>query len=213
MDNNIHFKRKIYKDLLEWKNEIPVRPSALLIEGARRVGKSTIVEDFAKNEYNDYLLIDFTFKPSKVMKLFDDMSNLDSFFSKLFIALDKKTLKKGSLIIFDEVQFCPKARQAIKILVKDGRYHYIETGSLISIRDNTKDILIPSEEHRIEMFPMDYEEFMWAMGNESSDILRDIYDKGISLDNGTHEKLLTDFRTYIALGGMPKVIKIFKESL
>ena len=205
------FKRKIYDMLLEWKNS-PVKNSALLIEGARRIGKSTIVEEFGKREYDDYLLIDFMYVIDEVKNLFKDLSNLDLFFSRLFLLLGK-TLKKGSLIIFDEVQFCPLARQSIKKLVKDGRYDYIETGSLLSIRDNTINISIPSEERRIEMFPMDYEEFLWAFDDESTaNLLRQIYNSKDEIDNSTHHRLMNNFRLYLALGGMPKVISIFKET-
>ena len=207
----MNFKRKIYEKLLEWKNS-PVKNSALLIEGARRVGKSTIVEEFAKREYEDYLLIDFMYETDEMKNLFKDLKNLDLFFSNFFL-LAGKTLKPGSLIIFDEIQFCPLARQGIKRFVKDGRYDYIETGSLLSIRDNTDGISIPSEERRIEMFPMDYEEFLWAFGDYSTaNLLRSAYRGDTIINAGTHELLLKNFRLYMALGGMPKVISIFQET-
>ena len=205
------FKRKIYEKLLEWKNS-PVKNSALLIEGARRVGKSTIVEEFAKNEYEDYIMIDFMYETDEMKDLFKDLKNLDMFFSNFFL-LAGKTLKPGSLIIFDEIQFCPLARQGIKKFVQDGRYDYIETGSLLSIRDNTDGISIPSEERRIEMFPMDYEEFLWAFGDYSTaSLLRSVYNGNATINLGTHEMLLKNFRLYMALGGMPKVVSIFQET-
>lgn len=205
------FKRKIYDKLLAWKNS-PVRNSALLIEGARRIGKSTIVEEFGKNEYEDFLLLDFMYATKEIKDLFLNLNNLDLFFSNLFL-LTGKVLKKGGLIIFDEVQFCPTARQAIKLLVKDGRYDYIETGSLLSIRDNTENISIPSEERRIEMYPMDYEEFLWAFGKKNiADTLRIFYNEKKEIQNSVHEELLKNYRLYLALGGMPKVISIFQTT-
>ena len=158
------FKRKIYDKLLAWKQESDGR-TALLIEGARRVGKSTVVEEFGKNEYESYILIDFSVAPKSVRELFEDMSDLNYFFLQLQLQYRTDLKERKSLIIFDEVQLCPLARQAIKHLVSDHRYDYVETGSLISIKRNVKDILIPSEERRISMFPMDYEEFLWAIGD------------------------------------------------
>ena len=205
------FKRKIYEKLLEWKNS-KVKNSALLIEGARRVGKSTIVEEFAKNEYKDYILIDFMYESDEMKDLFKDLKNLDLFFANFFL-LAGKTLEPGSLIIFDEIQFCPLARQGIKKFVKDGRYDYIETGSLLSIRDNTDGISIPSEERRIEMFPMDYEEFLWAFDDYSTaPLLRSVYNGETSINLNTHKMLIRNFRLYMALGGMPKVISIFQNT-
>ena len=161
------FKRKIYNQLIEWKNS-PVLDSAILIEGARRVGKSTIVEEFAKNEFpNNYIIVDFRKETQEVKELFNNVKDLDSFFRKFFLS-QNKTINNGGLIIFDEIQFCPKAREAIKDFVKDGRYYFIETGSLISIKSNVKDIMIPSEERRIEMYPMDFEEYLWAVENNNS---------------------------------------------
>jgi Predicted ATPase (AAA+ superfamily) len=161
------FKRKIYDKLVEWKNESQGR-TALMIEGARRIGKSTVAEEFAKNEYESYILIDFSLAPQSVKDLFDDMSDLNFFFLQLQLLFRVDLVERRSLIIFDEVQFFPKARQAIKHLVKDHRYDYLETGSLISIRKNVKDILIPSEEQKIGMYPMDYEEFLWAVGDSTT---------------------------------------------
>lgn len=203
------FKRKIYNQLLEWKNS-KVNNSALLIEGARRIGKSTIVEEFAKNEFDDYIMIDFMYENDEMKNLFKDLKNLDLFFSNFFL-LAGKTLKPGSLIIFDEIQRCPLARQAIKKLVKDGRYYYIETGSLLSIRDNTDNITIPSEERRIEMYPLDYEEFLWAFGDDSTaSLLRSIYSNNQNISEDIHKELMKKFRLYMVLGGMPKVISIFQ---
>lgn len=157
------FKRKIYKDLLDWKDSSK-GTTALLIEGARRVGKSTIAEEFAKAEYKSYILIDFAFAPGHIIDLFKDVNDLDYLFLQLQLHYGVDLHERESLIIFDEVQFNPLARQAIKKLVADGRYDYIETGSLISIKKNVEGILIPSEERKIEMFPMDFEEFLWATG-------------------------------------------------
>lgn len=205
------FKRKIYNQLLEWKNS-KVNNSALLIEGARRIGKSTIVEEFAKNEFDDYIMIDFMYENDEMKNLFKDLKNLDLFFSNFFL-LAGKTLKPGSLIIFDEIQRCPLARQAIKKLVKDGRYYYIETGSLLSIRDNTDNITIPSEERRIEMYPLDYEEFLWAFGDDSTaSLLRNIYLNNQKIPEDVHKELMKKFRLYMVLGGMPKVISIFQTT-
>lgn len=205
------FKRKIYEKMLEWKNS-EIKNSALLIEGARRVGKSTIVEEFAKNEYKDYILIDFMYETNQMKELFKDLKDLDLFFSNFFL-LAGKTLEKGSLIIFDEIQFCPLARQGIKRFVQDGRYDYIETGSLLSIRDNTDDISIPSEERRIEMFPMDYEEFLWAFDDFSTaSLLQDAFNGKAVIAQSVHEQLLKNFRLYMALGGMPKVIDTFQKT-
>lgn len=152
------FKRKLYDKMLDWKQSSQGR-SALLIQGARRVGKSTIAEQFAKNEYESHILIDFSKCSKDIRNIFDDISDLDFVFNRLQVSYGISLTQKKSVIIFDEVQLCPLARQAIKHLVADGRYDYIETGSLISIRQNIKDILIPSEEYEIKMYPMDYEEF------------------------------------------------------
>ena len=159
----IRFKRKIYNTMLNWKNERN-GDTALLIQGARRVGKSTIAEEFARNEYKSYILIDFSKISKEVNELFNDISDLNYLFIRLQFIFQVKLHERESVIIFDEVQLQPKARQAIKHLVKDGRYDYIETGSLISIKKNVKNILIPSEEHKIRVYPMDYEEFLWATG-------------------------------------------------
>ncbi len=209
MKNNMIFKRKIYSQLLDWKNS-PIQNSALLIEGARRIGKSTIVEEFAKNEFNDnYLIVDFRKENDDVKKLFNNIKNLDEFFRQFFLS-QNKVLRDGGLIIFDEVQFCPKAREDIKDFVKDGRYRFIETGSLISIKENTRNIMIPSEERRIEMYPMDFEEFLWASeGNEVFPLLKNEIDEHHHLSDSLHLQYMEKFRTYLIIGGMPKVVSIF----
>ena len=200
------FQRKIYDKLLDWKQTSDGK-TALLIEGARRIGKSTVVEEFGKNEYKTYILVDFSVASKAVKELFEDMSDLDYFFLQLQLQYKKDLYKRESLIIFDEVQLCPLARQAIKALVKDHRYDYIETGSLISIKKNVKDILIPSEERKINMFPMDYEEFMWAVGDATTNmLLKKCYDSGKSLGENVHRKLLRDFRLYMLVGGMPQAV-------
>lgn len=210
------FKRKIYNQIKEWKEE-KNKNSALLIEGARRVGKTTIVKEFAKNEYNNFIYIDFTYATDDLKNLFKKINpaiklSMDQFFSDLFLSCDN-VLKKGDLIIFDEVQHFPLARQAIKALVADGRFDYIETGSLISIRENTQDIQIPSEERRIEMHPMDFEEFCWAFDwNNKCNMLRDILEQHKNISENAHQQLMEDFRLYLALGGMPKVISLYKET-
>lgn len=205
------FKRKIYDKLLEWK-QVKNGRTAILVEGARRVGKSTIVETFAKNEYEAYILIDFNRVSKDVMALFDDLMNIDYIFMQLQARYNVVLKKRKSVIIFDEVQRCPRARQAIKYLVADGRYDYIETGSLISIKKNTKDITIPSEEERVDMVPMDYEEFRWAMGdNASVPLLRMFYEKQMPLDKA-HRNKMRDLRLYMLVGGMPQAVNAFLDT-
>lgn len=200
------FKRKIYDKLLEWKTESDGH-TALLIEGARRIGKSTVVEAFAKNEYDSYILIDFSIASKGIKALFEDVSDLNYLFLQLQLQYRVDLVERKSLIIFDEVQLCPLARQAIKHLVKDRRYDYIETGSLISIRKNVKDILIPSEERRINMYPMDYEEFLWAVGDKTSfPLTRQCYEKGLPLGQQANRQLLRSFRLYMLVGGMPQAV-------
>lgn len=206
------FRRKIYEKLLEWKQESDGH-SALLIEGARRIGKSTIVEEFAKKEYESYILIDFAVAPRAVRELFEDVSDLNYLFLQLQLQFRVDLIERKSLIIFDEVQLCPLARQAIKRLVKDRRYDYIETGSLISIRKNVKDILIPSEERRINMYPMDYEEFLWALGDTVSyPLMKQCYESGKPVGQQANRKLLRDFRLYMLVGGMPQAVSEFIET-
>lgn len=205
------FKRKIYNELLEWRK--CNGQYALLIEGARRIGKSTIVREFAKREYESYIFIDFSEANSQVHDLFKNMLNLDNFFLFLQNIYKVSLHERKSLIVFDEVQFQPRARQAIKHLVADGRYDYIETGSLISIRKNVKDILIPSEEHRIQMYPMDYEEFLWATGNnDSADLLRQLLETKRPVGDGINRRLMRDFRLYMLVGGMPQAVESYINS-
>lgn len=201
-------KRKIYNDLIEWKNKSNGK-TALLIEGARRVGKSYIVEEFAKNNYKSYVLIDFAFANDRIKNLFYEYGdNLDTLFMYLSEYYDVKLYERDTLFIFDEVQFCPRARSLIKHLVADGRYDYIETGSLVSIRKNVKDILIPSEEKKIKLYPLDFEEFLWAMGNETlMDFIKTCYKERKPLDQLIHRKAMDYFKQYLIIGGMPQVIE------
>ena len=205
------FKRKIYDRLLQWKQESG-GTSAALIQGARRIGKSTIVEEFAKNEYSSYLLIDFNRASVTVKALFEDLMDLDFIFLQLQTIYNVVLERRKSVIIFDEVQKCPKAREAIKYLVQDGRYDYIETGSLISIRKNTKDITIPSEEERMDMYPMDFEEFRWAMGDTVSvPLIRTFFEKRMPL-GAAHRSKQRDLRLYMLVGGMPQAVNEYLET-
>lgn len=205
----MYFKRKAYEKLIEWKKQYSDK-YAVLLEGARRVGKSTIAENFAKNEYRTYILIDFSKTTDNIRECFDDIVNLNMFFLRLQAETGVTLYEGESLIIFDEVQLFPKARQAIKHLVADGRYSYLETGSLISIRRNVKDILIPSEEMKIQVCPMDYEEFCNAAeGNYR--LLQQIYDAGSPIGQATNRKLMRDLRIYMAVGGMPQAVEAYIE--
>lgn len=205
------FKRKIYGQILSWKNENKGK-SALLIEGARRVGKSTIAEEFARHEYKSYILIDFNKASNEVKGLFDDLMDLDFIFLRLQTIYKKKLEVRNSVIIFDEVQKCPNARQAIKYLVEDGRYDYIETGSLISIKKNTESITIPSEEDKLQMHPMDYEEFRWALGDEvTMPMLRMFWEKRIPLQSA-HRDAQRNFRLYMLVGGMPQAVNAYLDT-
>lgn len=205
------FKRKAYDRIAEWKKVSNGR-TALLIEGARRIGKSTVAERFAQENYADYLLIDFSLDGIDVRKNFDNIGDLDTFFRNLFLLKGKSLPKGNAVIIFDEVQLYPPARQAIKALVKDGRYHYIETGSLISIRKNVKDILIPSEEERTKMYPMDFEEFLWATGDEVTvPAIREAFELRKALPDAIHRRIMRDFRTYMAVGGMPQAVELLVQ--
>jgi predicted AAA+ superfamily ATPase len=211
MNSERIFKRKIYDRLLQWKQESNGK-TALLIEGARRVGKSTIVKIFAENEYESYILIDFTKCSQEVRDLFKDVSDLNYIFLRLQLIYGVQLVERKSLIVFDEVQFQPLARQAIKSFVSDRRYDYIETGSLISIRKNTENILIPSEEERISMYPMDFEEFYWALGDTATiPLLRSIWEHPQPL-NEAHRKLMRDFRLYMLVGGMPQAVDAYLDS-
>ena len=199
-------KRKIYDNLLKWKEE--GGKTALLIDGARRVGKSYIVEAFAKAEYKSYILIDFNNTADDVLNLFKNhLNDLDTLFMYLSGYYNVKLLARESLIIFDEVQLCPRARAAIKYLVADGRYDYIETGSIVSIKKNVKDIVIPSEEHHIRMFPMDFEEFLWAMENETLlPLAYRHFTEMKPLGQALHRKAMDLFRQYLIVGGMPQSV-------
>lgn len=206
------FKRKLYEKLLDWKNNRGGR-TAVLIEGARRVGKSTLARQFAQNEYESYVMIDFSIVKKDILELFDSIADLDYFFLQLQFRLGVSLKERKSLIIFDEVQMCPKARQAIKHLVADGRYDYIETGSLISIRKNVKDIVIPSEEEKMILHPLDYEEFKWALGDTTTIAqMRMIFEKRLSMGDAVTRKLMRDFRLYMAVGGMPQAVCEYLET-
>lgn len=203
----MYFKRKAYDKLVQWKTDY-AQNYAVLLEGARRVGKSTIAEQFARNEYRSYILIDFSKASNEIKSCFDDINDLDMFFLRLQALTGVNLYKEESVVIFDEVQLFPKARQAIKHLVKDGRYHYIETGSLISIKKNVENILIPSEEMKIDVYPMDYEEFCWAT-NQNFDMLKKIYDMNKSIGQEVNRKLMRDIRVYMAVGGMPQAVEAY----
>ena len=206
------FKRKIYNELLQWKRTDEGR-TAVLIQGARRVGKSTIAEEFATNEYETHILVDFAACSTEIRDLFNDVSDLNRIFMRLQLEYSVELKERKSVIIFDEVQLAPKARQAIKYLVKDGRYDYMETGSLISIRKNVRDILIPSEEVKLHMFPMDYEEFRWALGDTATiRLLQGCFHGRTSMGDATNRKLMRDFRLYMLVGGMPQAVAAYLET-
>ena len=208
----ICFKRKLYAAMLKWKQERN-GATALLIQGARRVGKSTIAEEFARNEYTSYILIDFSKVSKAVADLFDDVSDLNYLFLRLQFIFNVQLHERSSVIVFDEVQLQPKARQAIQHLVKDRRYDYIETGSLISLRSKSRDILIPSEETKINLYPMDFEEFRWALGDDATiPLLRAAFEKKMSLGDAVHRKLMRDFRLYMLVGGMPQAVVAYIET-
>ena len=202
----ILFKRKMYDRLLKWKKERN-GDSAILIQGARRIGKSTLAEEFARKEYDSYILIDFAVAPAEVYELFNDISNLDYIFLRLQLIYRVQLVERKSVIIFDEIQKAPSARQAIKHLVKDHRYDYIETGSLLSVHKSSTDIVLPSEETRVDMFPMDYEEFRWALGDTATiPLLRTAFEKRIPLGDAVHRRMMRDFRLYMLVGGMPQAV-------
>lgn len=209
MEQEIIFRRKLYDKMLEWK-QTRDGATALLIKGARRVGKSTIAEEFARREYDSYILVDFADAPAALWEAVDNISDRNNFFMQLQFIYGVKLYERKSVIIFDEVQKCPKAREAIKYLVKDHRYDYIETGSLLSIKNNTKGIVIPSEETRLTMYPMDYEEFRWALGDEVTiPLLREAFEARRSLGDAVTRKLLRDFRLYMLVGGMPQAVSTY----
>ena len=207
------FERKIYNKFLSWKNESQGQ-KALLVEGARRIGKSTVVEEFGKNEYKSYILIDFSRTTDDVRGYFyQHLNDLDTFFMLLSVNYGVQLYPRESLIIFDEVQMFPKAREAIKHLVADGRYDYIETGSLISIKENVKDIVIPSEERQIKMYPLDFEEFCWALGEKPLiPYIRNCFEKKQPLERSLHDKAMLLFKQYMLVGGMPKAVATFLEA-
>ena len=206
-------KRKMYDYLVKWKKRTN-GTSALLVQGARRVGKSYIVEDFAKSEYRSYILIDFNKADDAVRDIFEhDLNNMDMLFQKLSTLYNTKLYPRESLIIFDEVQLFPRARSAIKYLVEDGRYDYIETGSLISIRKNVENILIPSEEDMVNMYPMDFEEFLWAIGDETMyPLITECFNKQKPLGQALHRKAMDLFRLYLIVGGMPQAVKAYVDT-
>lgn len=212
MEQGRIFKRKIYNKMLQWKQSND-GSTALLIKGARRVGKSTIAEDFARREYESFILVDFADAPAALWEAVDNISDRNNFFMQLQFIYGVKLYERRSVIIFDEVQKCPKVREAIKYLVKDHRYDYIETGSLLSIKRNTVGIVIPSEETRLTMYPMDYEEFCWALGdNVSIPLLREAFEARRPLGDAVTRKLLRDFRLYMLVGGMPQAVNTYLDT-
>ncbi len=205
-DDVIYFRRKIYDRMLRWKTERN-GDTALLIQGARRIGKSTIAKEFARKEYKSYMIIDFSIAPAEVHELFRDLSDINYIFLRLQLIYRVQLLERQSVVVFDEIQKEPLARQAIKHLVSDHRYDYIETGSLISVHKNTTNILIPSEETKVDMFPMDYEEFKWAIGDTATiPLLRTAFEQKISLGDAVHRRMMRDFRLYMLVGGMPQAV-------
>lgn len=206
------FQRKVYGKMMEWKEQSGGK-TALLIEGARRIGKSTVVESFAQKEYQSYILIDFSRASQETRQLFEDVSDLNYLFLQLQLQYKTDLYARNSVIIFDEVQLCPKARQAIKALVEDGRYDFIETGSLISIKKNVQDILIPSEERKINMYPMDYEEFLWALGDDTTfSLLKKCFEMNQPLGDALNRRQLRQFRLYMLVGGMPQAVAAYIET-
>ncbi|HPB16817.1 MAG TPA: AAA family ATPase [Clostridia bacterium] len=206
-NTHINLQRKTYSTMLAWKKRSKGK-TALMIDGARRVGKSYLCEQFAKNEYGSYIIIDFGNISNEIIDLFNnDSYNLDLFFLKLSAFYSKTLFTRNSVIIFDEVQQFPRARQLIKYLVADGRYDYIETGSLINLKKNVIDIVIPSEEEHIELFPLDFEEFLWALGDiVTASLIRESFKERVPLGQALHRKIMNDFRQYILVGGMPQAV-------
>ena len=205
-------RRKIYQQLCDWKQNSNGH-TALLIDGARRVGKSYIVEQFAMQEYKSYIMIDFGNAPQEILDLFtNESSDLDLFFAKLAAYYSTILYKRQSLIVFDEIQQFPRARQLIKYFVADGRYDFLETGSLIRLKKNIEHIIIPSEEEHLEMFPMDFEEFLWAMGDETTvPLIRKCFEGRIPLGQTLHRKIMNDFRQYVLVGGMPQSVIAYQN--
>lgn len=206
------FRRKAYQALLKWKEESKGE-TALMVEGARRVGKSTLVKQFAQNEYKSWVLFDFSKVTKEEKELFDNLSDMDYFFTRLRVIKNATLYERDTVIVFDEVQKYPIARQAIKALVEDGRYDYIETGSLVSIHKNVQDIIIPSEEEVINLHPMDYEEFRWAIGDDNGlDLIREVWQKKSGLGDAINRKLMRDFRLYMLVGGMPQAVSKYIDT-
>lgn len=205
------FRRKLYDKMLQWK-QMDHGDTAILIEGARRVGKSTLVEEFAKREYESYIMIDFSKASKEVFNLFDDVSDLNYFFLRLQLLYNVQLKERKSVIIFDEVQKQPLARQAIKHLVADHRYDYIETGSLVSIKKHVENIVIPSEEQKLFLYPLDYEEFRWALGDTATiPLMKSVFERKLSIGDAVNRKLLRDFRLYMLVGGMPQAVSTYIE--
>ena len=210
--DSVEIERKIYTQILEWKQNCN-GTKALLIEGARRIGKSTVAEEIGKKEYKSYIVIDFNKASKKILNSFDDLTNLDIFFQTISLEYNKRLYPRESLIIFDEIQKFPKAREAIKYLVADGRYDFIETGSLISIRENVESITLPSEERKIKMYPVDFEEFMIYMNEEILlDYIKECYKNKQPLDQKMHQKAMHLFKEYMLVGGMPQAIVAFAKN-
>ena len=207
------FKRKIYDLMLNWK-QTRNGNTALLIKGARRVGKSTIAEEFARREYQSYILVDFADAPEALWEAVEHISDRNYFFTQLQFIYGVKLHERRSVIIFDEVQKCPPVRQAIKYLVKDHRYDFIETGSLLSIKKNTQHIVIPSEETRLTMYPMDYEEFRWAMGDDATiPLLHEAFSHYRPLGEAVCRQIMRDLRLYMLIGGMPQAVNVYLNTL
>ena len=206
-------RRKVYEKLLEWKQKSSGQ-SAVLLQGARRVGKSYIAREFAEKEYSSYILIDFNLADQQVRDMFlHDIGDLDTFFLKLSTLYNTKLKERESLIILDEVQLFPRARSVIKYLVADGRYDYIETGALVSIKENVEGILLPSEEDQINLNPMDFEEFLWAMGNETMmRLIQDCFEKKLPMGQALHRKAMDLFRQYLVVGGMPQAVEAYVQT-
>lgn len=205
-----YFERKVYNKLLHWKNNYADK-YAVLLEGARRVGKSTVAEKFARNEYESYIMIDFAKAGNRIKDCFNDPDHLDLFFLRLQAETRKNLIPGKSVIIFDEVQQFPRAREAIKYLVQDGRYHYIETGSLISIKKNVRNIVIPSEEMKIQVYPLDFEESQKACGSNTAEIIEQMYRSKRPVGESTNRYLMRQFRLYMSVGGMPQAVDAYTE--
>lgn len=206
-------RRKLYNSLIQWKEKSQGK-TALLIDGARRIGKSFLCEEFGKNEYKSYIIIDFGNIAKEIIDVFENEStNLDLFFLKLSAFYGVQLFQRESLIIFDEIQQYPKARQLIKYLVKDGRYDYIETGSLLSLKRNTENIILPSEEKHLQMYPLDFEEFLWALGDKGTmSLIKLCFEEKKPLGQALHRKIMNDFRQYVLVGGMPQSVNEYIET-